>query len=329
MKKAFIFIMIAAALGMTACDNTTKTKTEPETKQASLKGSDMAVFDGGKLSFYNSTTNVFTPFTAEKDYVVTGVFAYDEEFYYTVSVDDELYLKKIDLLAEAPVPVQLADWELKLSDCYDESCEKCASMDYIIDVQFVGIEYNMGEMCKGFQDEKYYLIDEKTVSDGWPEDVDDSFMALQAFIDQEHFISLPKEEGSDEKYFFHLPESKGLYGSEEEIMKDAVCISDQINFYEGKYEGWEGKPDFMSLGLSPDGDCVVYAAIMEWGRGGRGPLCFATLDGKVQKLLEYDASYGWLDDGRLIFNSPEGIKAVSADGTINLISPAKTFVTKN
>lgn len=319
--------MIAAALGMTACDNTTK--TEPEQKQASLKGSDMALFDGGKLTFYNSSTNAFTPFTAEKDYVVNGVFIYDDEFYYTVSVDDELYLKKIDLTAEVPAPVQLVDWGLKLSDCYDESCEQCASMDYIDDVEFVGIEYNMGEMCKGFQDKKYYLMDKQTVCDGWPEDVDDGFMALQAFIDQEHFISLPKEEGSDELYFFHLPGSKGLYGSEEEMMKDAICISDQINFYEGKYEGWEGKPDFMSLGLSPDGERVVYAAIMEWGRGGRGPLCFATLDGKVQKLLEYDASYGWLDDGRLVFNSPEGIKAVSADGTIQLVSPAKYFVTKN
>ena len=330
MKKTFVLFMIVAALGMMSCDGNPQPGKETPSAVASLKGCDMAAFEDGKVTFYNSSTNTFVPFTAEKDYVVTGFFCSENEFYYTVSVDDELYLKMVDISAETPAPVQLIDWELKLSDCYDKSCEKCASMDYYDgdpDVKMVGIEYNMGEMCKGFQDNKYYLIDKQTISDGWPEGVDDSYYIQQAVIDDQHFISLPKEEGSDEKYFYYVPNSVTLYSSEEEMAKDWVCLSDKINFHEGKYSGYDAEPDFTNLGFSPKADCVAYAAIMEWGRGGRGPLCFATLDGKVQKLLAYDACYGWLGNNKLAFSDEEGIKTIDSDGTITKLTSGNWFVT--
>ena len=182
-------------------------------------------------------------------------------------------------------------------------------------------------MCKGFQDNKYYLIDKQTISDGWPEGVDDSYYIQQAVIDDQHFISLPKEEGSDEKYFYYVPNSVALYSSEEEMAKDWVCLSDKINFHEGKYSGYDAEPDFTNLGFSPKADCVAYAAIMEWGRGGRGPLCFATLDGKVQKLLAYDACYGWLGNNKLAFSDEEGIKTIDSDGTITKLTSGNWFVT--
>ena len=327
MKKTIIFLMVVAALGMMSCDRNPQPVKENPSAAPSLKGCDMAVFEDGKVTFYNSSTNAFVPFTAEKDYVVTGVFYDEDEFYYTVSVSDELYLRKIDLSAEAPASVQLVDWGLKLSDCYDESCEKCASMDYYSDVQMVGIAYNMGEMCKGFMDEKYYLIEEQTVSDGWPEGVDDGFIAYQALTDHEHFIALPKEEGSDEMNFYYVPNSVGMYSSEEEMAGDLVCISDQINFHEDKYSEWDAEPEFEILGISPEADCAAYAAIMDWGRGGRGPLCFATLDGKVQKLLAYDACYGWLGNNKLAFADDEGIKTIAPDGTITKLTSGNRFVT--
>jgi hypothetical protein len=328
MKKAFILLMAVAALGMMSCDpKPVQVNPSDDNTVASLKGSDMAVFEDGKMTFYNSSTNAFVPFAAEKEYVVSGVFYDENEFYYTVSVDDELYLKKVDLSAEKPAPVQLIDWELKLSDCYDESCEKCASMVYYSDVEMVGIEYNMGEMCKGFQDMKYYLIDEQIMSDGWPEGVDNGFLMYQDFINNVHFITMPIKEGSEEMRYYYCPEDYGMY-SEEELPEHLVCISDKINFHEGKYEGWEGQPEFTFLSINPDDGCIAYAAIMEWG-GGRGPLCFATTDGKIQKILAYDAKCGWLEDGRLVFNDDEGIKTVSPDGTIKKLTSGKNFVTSH
>ena len=303
MKKTFILFMVVAAFVMMGCDNTQKpnnvTAVEVE-EVVTFQGCDMAIFDNGKLTFYNSFLDKFVPFAEEKDNVISGVFIDENEFYYTVSVNDELYLKKIDLSADQPAPVQLADWGLKLNDCVVDSCEKCASMAYyLFDIQFVGIEYNMGEMCKGFQDEKYYLIEEQTVSDGWPEGVDEGLIAYQNFIDNVHFISMPIEEGGGEERYYYCEE----------------------------YEGWDGQPEFTYLSLSPESDCVAYAAIMEWGRGGRGPLCFATLDGKVQKLLAYDACYGWLNNNKLAFSDDEGIKTIAPDGTITKLTSGERFVT--
>ena len=319
--------MIVAALGMMSCETKpVEVNSSDDNTVASLNGSDLAVFEDGKVTFYNSSTNAFVPFTAEKDYVVSGVYYDENEFYYTVSVDDELYLKKVDLSADEPAPVELIDWELKLSDCYVDSCEKCASMVFYSDVQMVGLEYNMGEMCKGFQDMKYYLIDAQTMCDGWPEGVDDGFIAYQDFIDNVHFIAMPIEEGGEEMRYYYCPEDYGMY-SEEELPEHLVCISDKINFHEGKYEGWEGQPEFTVLGLSPESDCVAYAAIMEWGRGGHGPLCFATLDGEVQKILAYDACYGWLGNNKLAFSDDEGIKTVASDGTIAKLTSGNRFVT--
>ena len=166
------------------------------------------------------------------------------------------------------------------------------------------------------------------MSDGWPEGVDDGFIMYQDFINNVHFIAMPIEEGGEEMRYYYCPEDYGMY-AEEELPEHLVCISDKINFHEGKYEGWEGQPEFTFLALSPESDCVAYAAIMEWGRGGRGPLCFATLDGKVQKLLAYDACYGWLSNNKLAFSDDEGIKTIAPDGTITKLCPGSRFVTVN
>lgn len=328
MKKTIFLLLVLAAVGMMSCDRTPKPVNENPSAAASLKGCDMAVFEDGKVTFYNSSTNAFIPFTAEKDYVVSGVFDGEDAFYYTVSVADELYLRKIDLTAETPAPAEIVDWGLKLNDCYDESCEKCASMVFYFEIPIVGIEYNMGEMCKGFIDEKYYMLDEKILSDGWPEGVDNSFIAYESFIDNVHFIAMPIEEGGEKSQYYYCPEDYGMY-TMEELPEHVVCISDKINFHEGKYEGWDGEPEFTFLALSPEGDCAAYAAIMEWGRGGRGPVCFATLDGKIQKILAYDACYGFLGNNKLAFADEEGIKTVAPDGTIEKLTSGSRFVTSH
>ena len=331
MKRHFYFLLLLLATGLVGCNNANKTDSNDGTKteaEVSLRQCDMAIFEDGKVTFYNSATNTFVPFTAEKDYVLTGVFLYEDEFCYTVSVNDELYLKKIDLSADAPAPVQLVDWGLKLSDCYNESCEKCAPMVFYSDVLMVGIEYNLDEMCWGFQDVRYYLLEEETKSDGWPEGVDDGFLASQAFTNGVHFFDLPPEKAGEETRFYYSPYDVGIYSEEEvrsveEVRANLVCLSDKINFYEGKYADCEGEPQFEFIGCSPESDCAAYEAIMEFGTR----LCFATLDGKVQKLLASDASCGWLGNNKLAFSDDEGIKTVASDGTITKLSSGKRLVT--
>ena len=75
---------------------------------------------------------------------------------------------------------------------------------------------------------------------------------------------------------------------------------------------------------------VTYGAAVDFGHVGYGPLCFATLDGKVQKALCYDyngACFGWLANGKLAYFGNDGIYVVSPDGTEQKIASPHEFVT--
>ena len=98
--------------------------------QGSIEGCDMAVFDNGKLLFYNSEKDVLIPLETETDSVVNGVFD-DNDFYYTVAIGDELYLKLVYMMDFiAPAPHLITDWELKLDDCVSETYGRMAPMSH-------------------------------------------------------------------------------------------------------------------------------------------------------------------------------------------------------
>lgn len=150
--------------------------TTQQEGQMALEGYDQATFDNGKVTFINSSTNQSIPFDAEKNYVVNGVFDKDYSFYYTVTIGDELYLKKIDLFDYPVNPQLLGDWNLKLSDCYSESCGKVASMnnyDAIFDgyayTVLTTIEFGLDEKSCEFQNTRYYNGYNGDRTDGWPE----------------------------------------------------------------------------------------------------------------------------------------------------------------
>ena len=329
MKKPLLLLFAIMAFGLLGCDRNplpAQTKTSDAVAVAPLKGCDMAIFDEGKVTFYNSRTNSLIPFAGEQDRVINGVFLKENEFYYTVVVDDELYLKKVDLLASHPAPVMLTDWDLKLSDCFVDSCGY-ATMSSYSNVPMIGIQHNMGEMFCEFMDDRFYLPDDNTKSEGWPDKVNMGDGADEQWIQLLNDQDLFKQEevvveGADEdkSYYYYVPDESG---------DERICISDKIDFeiFKGEYSY---EPQFELLGLNPLRDCVAYGALIDWGHVGHGPLCFATLDGKVQKALYYDcqeACYGWLANGKLAFSDEDGIKTVSPDGTIKKICSGDRFVT--
>lgn len=292
-----------------------------------LRESDMAIFDDGKVTFYNSLTNAFIPFVDEKDYVVSGVFVGHEVFhsifYYTVSIGDELYLKQYNIGDCHTNPVMIADWNLKLSDCVFEG--EVAPMSSYSNVPVIGMVYNYNEEFSEFLDKRYYNYNKLTIVDGRSEDLDVEGGADNKAMRLEEDKELFQQEdvvveGADEdkSYYYYVQEGK------------RVCLSDKIDFDKYKSE-YAYEPQFEFLGMSPLRDCVVYGAPLEWGHVGHGPLCFATLDGRVQKVLHYDyqeACYGWLDNGKLVYVSDDGIHMVSPDGTDQKISSASRLVTR-
>ena len=276
MKNLFYFLLVMLSMGLVGCNNSNKTgSNDGKTKVDSTKVAqpvdfrqcDMAIFDKGKVTFYNSTTNPFVPFVAEKDYVVSGIYKGDV-FYYTVAINDELYLKELRLGNGLTDLSTITGWELKLSDCYSKNCGKVATMyaekatteDNPNAVLLIGIDHGTFEDMCVFQGIMYYNCENKMKTDYWPAEYDN--------------------------------------GQE-------IDAKEQVKADLGLYD------------LGPT--------------GGRGPLCYATLDGKVNKVLEgtevSDIYYGWLNDSRLVYSDKEGIKAVAVDGTVTKISDGKMFVT--
>ena len=282
-----------------------KQPLDPKEKQASLEGCDMAIIDNGKVTFYNSTTNTFVPFVAEKDYVVNGAYYGAEDFYYTVAIRDELYLKEVFFnYGMSAYPSIITDWELKLSDCYSENCKKAPTMynrtaksvNGPYDVLLTSIDFGIVEELCVFEGFKYYNSDNKLKTEYWPAEynTDDEFAEREKLMNELKLVNLSR---------FDLD------------------IPSEVE--ENKLEVYS---------ISPTHDCIAYAYYTNLSpKGGSGPLCFATVDGKVKMALEgtevQNMYYGWLNDGRLAYSDKEGIKAVAADGTITKISDGKLFVT--
>ena len=109
MKKRCLWLLVLACIAPSFSCNSKPTTPPAGDKQEALTGADIALFDNGKLSFYNSSNNTLVPLTVEKDFVVDGVFGQEDYFYYTVAIKDKLYLKRVQL--SAPKPEKVTDWE--------------------------------------------------------------------------------------------------------------------------------------------------------------------------------------------------------------------------
>ena len=276
---------------------------KPREKQNSMYGCDMAIVDNGKLTFYNSTDNTFVPMVIEKDRVVSATFVEEDCLYYTVAIGDRLYLKTL-YTASFMGPYMVTDWDLKLGDCYSENCGMVSPMHHVIaksaddpyGVLLVGIDCGLDEDLCVFSGVKYYNNESGVITDYWPAEynTDDEFAEREKLMKELKLTNLSR-------FDLNIP-------SEVE---------------ENKLEVYS---------ISPSHDRIAYAYYTELGpKGGSGPLCFATVDGKMKMALEgtdvQNMYYGWLSDGRLAYSDKEGIKAVAADGTITKISDGKIFVT--
>ncbi len=276
---------------------------KPREKQYSMNGCDMAIVDNGKLTFYNSTDNTFVPMVIEKDRVVNASFVEEDALYYTVAIGDKLYLKKFYTASETG-PVLVTDWDLKLGDCYSENCGMVSSMypaiaksaDEPYGDLLIGIDCGMDEDLCVFSGVKYYNSESGVITDYWPAEYN----------------------------------TDGEFAEREKLMNELKLANLSRFDLDIPSEVEENKLEVYTI--SPSHDCIAYAYYTALGpKGGSGPLCFATVDGKVKMALEgtevQNMYYGWLNDGRLAYSDKEGIKAVAADGTITKIADGKLFVT--
>ena len=120
MKTRFFFIAATLLLFAVACNNNPKpenTSTPQIAKPVTLADYDMVLMEQGQLVFYHNATGERLPFETETDSVVNAVYDSHNNLYYSVSRDQQLFLKSLKLDDPDPKPVELADWNLKLEDC--------------------------------------------------------------------------------------------------------------------------------------------------------------------------------------------------------------------
>ena len=275
-----------------------RSKAMPETKAASqkdLEGCDVAIFDNGKVTFYNSATDEFIPYVADDDSIINGVFVYDFGFYYTVSINKELYLKEL-YLGEGVSPIMLTDWELSLDDCVSETYGKASPLVWIKAMDRVGINHNFSWDFYNFEEIRFYDLMEHVKLYGWPEDDNP---------EADDFEEMIKNHEDDFEYFSYMDHNYYYFDNDQEI-----CISDKINFKDYAYDPeYFTEPEFEFLSIDPTRKFVAYAAYIEWGDLGHGPLCIASLDGKKQIALKgtdmADLTYGWLPNGSMLYIGTE------------------------
>ena len=311
---------------------------------------DMAMLDNGKLSFYNSTTAVMTPFEAEKDSVVNCVFTGDNKVYYCVACKPKILLRCVDLEQANPQPQELADWGVPYEKCVTETYGTVSPLEYYRGKNTLGLNHNFSWDGYWFTDKKLYNIETGEITD-WTWKWEEEYQRMRNRDDEEqteenyHYISTANELQE------YLTRSEGQYYLTDGNGDDIACLTDQIDF--SKYVSdpeYASDVDFEYVSSSPDNLKVLYMAILEWGDFPHGILAVSSTDGKLQMPLEDTDCTGytaeWLDDGSLVYVGEEPlspddpdynanwhyrahcIKRVYPDGHIDIIAHCGEFVKK-
>ena len=110
---------------------------------------------------------------------------------------------------------------------------------------------------------------------------------------------------------------------------DMVFLSDRLEF-EVDSDAPDELPFFYVISMDPTGKFVLFNAATTFGEDDsyHGPQCYASLDGKAQKVLgTYNEGYPgqWLPDGSLVYAS-ESIHLLTPNGKDQKLYPGTCFV---
>ena len=371
MKRHFYSLLMLLTMGLASCNiiikpdpNSVTTNVDSvevtvnmkvygdsiASQPVDLTQCDMLMLDNGKLSFYNSTTAVMTPFEAEKDSVVNCVFTGDNKVYYCVACKPKILLRCVDLEQANPQPQELADWGVPYEKCVTETYGTVSPLEYYRGKNTLGLNHNFSWDGYWFTDKKLYNIETGEITD-WTWKWEEEYQRMQNRNDEEqteenyHYISTANELQE------YLTVSEGQYYMTDGNGDNIACLTDRIDF--SKYVSdpeYASDVEFEYVSSSPDNLKVLYMAILEWGDFPHGILAISSTDGKLQIPLEDTDCTGftaeWLDDGSLVYVGEEPlspddpdydanwhyrahcIKRVYPDGHTEIIAPCGEFVMK-
>lgn len=337
MKRYIYSLLMLLTMGLASCDiiikpdpNTVSTNVDSVVVNVKVVGDpiepvdltqcDMAMLDNGKLSFYNTTTAVMTPFEAEKDSVVNCVFTSDNKVYYCVACKPKILLRCVDLEQADPQPQELADWGVPYEKCVTETYGTVSPLECYWNRNTLGLHHEFSWDGYWFIKQRLYNLETGEVTD-WTPSWDEAGYAMQNDDEEQteenyHYISTAHEL---EEY---LTIMDGQYYLTDGNDDNYVCLTDQIDCasYASDPEYYSG-PDFMYISSSPDNSKILYMIIVEWGDFAHGILAISSIDGKFQMPLEDTDCTGytaeWLDDGSLVYVGEETLTPDDPDYNAN------------
>lgn len=275
MKKTLLLLLILAAC-IVSCHRHPQSGT-------SNNGADVVIVDKGTLLFYDAVSQKTTPFTPETDSVVNMLFVDNTHLYYTVAKNQNLSLKMIDMNASPIEPQLCADWNQTIDDALD---------------------YELGRVSSLYVDARGHHV---YIYGNDPEN--GLFTPIAYNLTTGHIELLSDEELFDTNYLVEKPFA-GHFFTQNHLFyyvrpEGKSCLNNKIDvkpFFDFDSEDADFTYDPESF--SPDGQKVLFYAIMYWGEG-VGIYCMANIDGTSQYVIEdSDVQHGapvWLSDGSLVY----------------------------
>lgn len=325
MKKICILLVAVMALGIVGCNRTQTPQTKQENKQlVALAKCDMVILEGGKLVFFDNTTQEKTTYTAETDEVVNAVYDENNHLFYTVAkaADHRLELKVLDLNVTDPQPQHCIDWQLSKDEIINPMTGSITTLDW--------------------DDKHENLIMAKTnpedlfVNDYVVYNIASKQVKLTNF---EEYFGLRGNAYCKAMDYFFTEEGLLYYVNEE----GKFCLNDNIDFRQVFEDSDIEDLGFDPQNISPDGMKAVFSAIVYLGEGW-GHYCVSSCDGHSQQVLSdsdiWDDVPTWLADGTLVYigkedpsqasfdNTPSFVKIILPDQTVKVIAESNSFVVK-
>jgi len=265
---------------------------------------DFVYFRGSKICFFSVADMDSAVYEKENDEIVNYVFKPGTlMLYYSVCRDSTMVLKCIDFASENPAPQEIVSWGLACNDCITETYGTYSALSMSNDGRYVGVNYDFSWDGYWFTKIKVYDLEankfvkaknEESLYDYFNVSVDDDEEEEDNVgITYNSFYEAGSDDDESEESSYNY-----YYGSKDIV---GICLTDKMKF--------ESTPEeFDFSGISPKGDRVVFGAVLGWGDFPHGPYCIASLDGKMQVVLDgtdlsYDdgPSMGWLDDGTFLY----------------------------
>ena len=312
MKRQLYFLLMALLIPFFGCGNATSTNASNNSTQPDVQYN-MAIMDKGHVILYDLTNRIAAPIEAETDSVFNMVFGSDR-VYYSVKQGNKTILKYVVLNDPDLKPQLAADWEVPYDCCVGTAyyCLEAPALQYVPEQNILAMNYMM-EPNYGYSE--YRIFDPATGKSvnamDWEGDL--TFLNYDMFDPFEGQFACAEDNGD-------------LYYRQGD---DMIFLSDRLEF-EVDSDTPDELPFFEVLSMDPTGKYVLFKAATTFGEDDdyHGPQCYASLDGKVQKVLgTYDEKYPgqWLPDGSLVYGS-EGIHLLAPSGKDIVLCPGRSFV---